>query len=155
MYIEKEKELMDAMRQNGFELFDGNSDDAYDTLERIFMAFVDYANCVIRMQVMVPIWRNRYEGEDLRDKIQEIDHTRRIYHEAAISSLVKLNRLCKMHGLPVYSDTDTADRYAVADFVGTWISEVYSNGQSRSMDAAVSGKTSEYPLYCMRQHLDK
>lgn len=123
MYIEKEKELMDAMRQNGFELFDGNSDDAYDTLERIFMAFVDYANCVIRMQVMVPIWRNRYEGEDLRDKIQEIDHTRRIYHEAAISSLVKLNRLCKMHGLPVYSDTDTSDRYAVADFVGTWISE--------------------------------
>lgn len=55
MYVEKEKELMDAMRQNGFELFDGNSDDAYDTLERIFMAFVDYANCVIRMQVMVPI----------------------------------------------------------------------------------------------------
>lgn len=95
MYVEKEKELMDAMRQNGFELFDGNSDDAYDTLERIFMAFVDYANCVIRMQVMVPIWRNRYEGEDLRDKIQEIDHTRRIYHEAAISSLVKLNRLLK------------------------------------------------------------
>lgn len=135
MYVEKEKELMDAMRQNGFELFDGNSDDAYDTLERIFMAFVDYANCVIRMQVMVPIWRNRYEGEDLRDKIQEIDHTRRIYHEAAVSSLVKLNRLCKMHGLPVYSDTDTSDRYAVADFVGTWISEVYSNGQSRSMDA--------------------
>lgn len=121
MYVEKEKELMDAMKQTGFELFDGSSDDAYDTLERIFMAFVDYANCVIRMQVMVPIWRNRYEGEDLRDKIQEIDHTRRIYHEAAISSLVKLNRLCKMHGLPVYSDTDTSDRYAVADFVGTWI----------------------------------
>ena len=87
MYVEKEKELMDAMRQNGFELFDGNSDDAYDTLERIFMAFVDYANCVIRMQVMVPIWRNRYEGEDLRDKIQEIDHTRRIYHEAAIRTV--------------------------------------------------------------------
>lgn len=107
MYVEKEKELMDAMRQNDFELFDGNSDDAYDTLERIFMAFVDYANCVIRMQVMVPIWRNRYEGEDLRDKIQEIDHTRRIYHEAAISSLVKLNRLCKMHGLPAYSDSES------------------------------------------------
>lgn len=153
MYVEKEKELMDAMRQNGFELFDGNSDDAYDTLERIFMAFVDYANCVIRMQVMVPIWRNRYEGEDLRDKIQEIDCTRRIYHEAAISSLVKLNRLCKMHGLPAYSDTNTSDLYEVADFVGTWISEVYSDGQSRSMDAAVSGKNSEYPLYCMRQHL--
>lgn len=49
MYVEKEKELMDAMKQTGFELFDGSSDDAYDTLERIFMAFVDYANCVIRM----------------------------------------------------------------------------------------------------------
>lgn len=38
--LKKKNELMDAMRQNGFELFDGNSDDAYDTLERIFMAFV-------------------------------------------------------------------------------------------------------------------
>lgn len=51
------------------------------------------------------------------------------------------------------SDTNTSDRYEVADFVGTWISEVYSDGQSRSMDATVSGKNSEYPLYCMRQHL--
>ena len=31
MYVEKEKELMDAMKQTGFELFDGSSDDAYDT----------------------------------------------------------------------------------------------------------------------------
>ena len=35
MYVEKEKELMDAMKQTGFELFDGSSDDAYDTLEQI------------------------------------------------------------------------------------------------------------------------
>lgn len=75
MYIEKEKELMDAMRQNGFELFDGNSDDAYDTLERIFMVFVDYANCVIRMQVMVPIWRT-----GMRVKISVIRYRRLTIH---------------------------------------------------------------------------
>lgn len=46
MYVEKEKELMDAIKQTGFELFDGSSDDAYDTLERIFMAF-EYGCCCI------------------------------------------------------------------------------------------------------------
>lgn len=77
MYVEKEKELMDAMRQNGFELFDGNSDDAYDTLERIFMAFVDYANCVIRMQV----WYLS-GGTDIRAKIFVIRYRRLTIHAA-------------------------------------------------------------------------
>lgn len=64
------------------------------------------------------------------------------------------NRYVTIRVTEASGKTETvSDRYEVADFVGTWISEVYSDGQSRSMDATVSGKNSEYPLYCMRQHL--
>lgn len=151
MFMVKQLELMSAMKQSGYELFDHDADDTYDTLERIFSAFVEYANCVIRMQVMIPIWRSRYDGEELRDKVQDIDQARHVYHESAISSLKQLNRLCSMYGLPLYADIDTSDRYAVADFVGTWISEIYEDGKSRKMDTTVAGKISEYQLYCIRQ----
>lgn len=151
MFIEKQMELMSAMKQSNYELFDNDAEDAYDTLERIFSAFVEYANCVIRMQVMIPIWRNRYDGEELRDKVQDIDQARHVYHESAISSLKQLNRLCSIYGLSPYADIDTSDRYAVADFVGTWVSEIYEDGKSRKMDTSVAGKISEYPLYCIRQ----
>ena len=93
MFIEKQMELMSAMKQSNYELFDNDAEDAYDTLERIFSAFVEYANCVIRMQVMIPIWRNRYDGEELRDKVQDIDQARHVYHESAISSLKQHNGL--------------------------------------------------------------
>lgn len=56
-----------------------------------------------------------------------------------------------IYGLSPYADIDTSDRYAVADFVGTWVSEIYEDGKSRKMDTSVAGKISEYPLYCMRQ----
>lgn len=151
MFMEKQMEIMSAMKQSNYELFDNDADDAYDTLERIFSTFVEYANCVIRMQVMIPIWRNRFDGEELRDKVQDIDQSRHVYHESAISSLKQLNRLCSIYGLSPYADIDTSDRYAVADFVGTWISEIYEDGKSKKMDTTVTGKISEYPLYCMRQ----
>ena len=79
-YLQKEENLIKAMKAEQFQLFDGDRDDAYDTLERALVSFPDYANTVIRMQVMMPIWRNRYDGEELRDRISDIDSTRHIRH---------------------------------------------------------------------------
>lgn len=145
-YVTKEMELINAMRTDNFELFDGSQDEAYDTLEHIFDSFVTYANTVIRMTVMVPIWRNRFDGEDLRDKISSIDATRRSNHEAAISSIAMLNRLMKAHGLTPFADIDVTDRYQVADFVGSFVSEIYEEGKSKSMDDLVAGHSQEFPV---------
>ena len=76
IYLEKEQELLSAMKANEFAVFDGNQEDAYDALERIFNSFVNYANSVIRMTCMVPIWKIR--------------------HDAAISGIKFLNRLCQL-----------------------------------------------------------
>lgn len=145
-YLAKEQELINAMKADDFDLFDGSKEEAYDTLEHAFSSFVTYANTVIRMTVMIPIWRNRFEGSDLRDKIQGIDATRRANHEAAISSIAMLNRLMKAHGLDPFADIDVTDRYQVADFVGAFISEIYENGKSKKMDDLVAGHSQEFDV---------
>ena len=40
IYLEKEQELLSAMKANEFAVFDGNQEDAYDALERIFNSFI-------------------------------------------------------------------------------------------------------------------
>lgn len=144
-YLQKEENLIKAMKAEQFQLFDGDRDDAYDTLERALVSFPDYANTVIRMQIMMPIWRNRYDGEELRDRISDIDSTRHIRHEAAISGISVLNRLSRIYGLEPFADIDTNDRYAVADFVGSYISEIYEDGTKHSMDSLTKDSTKEYP----------
>lgn len=145
-YLAKEEELINAMRADDFDLFDGNKEDAYDTLAHALESFVTYANTVIRMTVMIPIWRNRFEGSDLRDKIQGIDAARRANHEAAISSIAMLNRIMKAHGLEPFAEIDVTDRYQVADFVGAFISEIYEDGKSKKMDDLVAHNSQEFDL---------
>ena len=146
-YLAKEMELINAMKANEFDLFDGSADEAYDTLEHALESFVTYANTVIRMTVMVPIWKNRFDGEDLRDRISSIDATRRANHETAISSIAMLNRLMKAHGLQPFAEIDVTDRYQVADFVGAFVSEIYEAGKSKNMDSLVASNSQEFDIH--------
>ena len=138
MYLKKEHELLNAMKANDFAVFDGNQEDAYDALERIFNSFVNYANSVIRMTCMVPIWKIRYDRDIFQEKLEDIDKTRRIRHDAAISGIKFLNRLCEKHGLQPFTTVDTDDRHAVAAFIGSWISDIYLDGTSHSIDDLVT-----------------
>lgn len=129
-YLQKQAELINKMRGN-----DGKLDEmSASFLTRAFTAFPDYANIVIRQQTMMPIWQARYEGQEFRDRVSELDTSRRNAHEAAISSVNMLNRMCAKHGLEPFFDGNTADRYAVADFVGDYVNEVYNHGIGKSDD---------------------
>ena len=152
-YLAKEMELINAMKADDFDLFDGSKEEAYDTLEHALESFVTYANTVIRMTVMIPIWKNRFDGSDLRDKISGIDATRRANHEAAISSIAMLNRLMKAHGLSAFAEIDVTDRYQVADFVGAFVSEIYESGKSKNMDTLVASNSQEFDIHKISEDL--
>lgn len=123
-YLEKQRDLIEKMRGS-----DGKLDEMSEGfLTRAFTTFPDYANVVIRQQAMIPIWQARYDGQELRDRISEIDTTRRNMHEAAIASANMLNRMCAKNGLEPFFEGDTNDRHAVADFVGDYVNEVYNHG---------------------------
>ena len=142
--IDKQNELLRKLHDTNYELFDGDKDEALDFVNDQLMTFPDYANVVIREQVMIPIWNHTCEPEELRENVQSLDFTRRNTHECAISSINILNRVSNQLGLEPFSDVDTEDRYAVADMVGQYVSEMYGDGTGKTFDDVVSGRTAEY-----------
>ena len=143
-FIQKIKDIISKLK-----VVDMNSPEDFiddvEMVERSLLSFADYANIVIREQIMVPMWRLRLDPEDFRGKVQEIDNQRRNHHEAAIASVSYLNRLCSTIGVELFSDIDTSDRYAVADMVGDFIIELYRAGTDRhGMDGATFEVTMEY-----------
>ncbi len=127
-YIEKEAALLKALYDNGFEAYGGYEAeaDAIGTIKEAMESFARYADMVIRMQYMTPIYYAEYDGKDLHNSIEALDRNRTSAHENAIANLKILNRMCRSElGIP-FADVDTSDRRQVADFVGEFISELYA-----------------------------
>lgn len=143
-FIQKEEALLRRLRETNYDLFDGDVDMAHKMLEDRLTIFPQYANVIIREQVMMPIWRNRCEPEEFRQNCMDIDRQRKHTHDAAIDSVNILNRMSKALGLEPYADVDTNDRYAVADFIGNFVNEVYNDGIKGGIDTAVKEKTADY-----------
>lgn len=156
--IDKEREIISKLEETGYEMFDGDKEEAMDFISSKVETFPHYANVVINEQIMTPIWRARYEGQELRDKIESIDATRRYAHESAIGAVTALNRFCKNLGLEPFADIDTNDRHAVAEFVGKAVNEVYNagiNNGNNAFDAATYQKDKVYDEKRMKEELNK
>lgn len=129
--LERERNLINAMKSQNFEpFFDGDSEDAYDTITGAMSSFVDYQNHVINMSILQPTIYARYDGEELRDKIQNLDSTRKIKHDSAIANANMLNRICDKYGVAPLVPVNTQDRYEIADFIGQFCSEIYEENKS-------------------------
>lgn len=151
-FRQKEETIIKTMAERNYDMFDGNKNEALDFLGAQLESFPRYANSVIRMEQMQPILYARYEGQELRDRVTDMDKNRRIAHEAAISSLNVLNRFSKNLGLEPFADIDTTDRYKVADFVGQYCNEVYLNRSGGDMYQATKDRTEDFDT---KKHADR
>lgn len=111
-----------------------NAADA-ETLELIKDQFSNFAQYSLRVCDYVTkgeIAKKTLGGDALREEMQNLDESRHNAHEAAISSLNMLNRLGSSYIGEPFADVDTCDRYAVADFVGEFVQEVYAGEIART-----------------------
>lgn len=103
-------------------------DDDLIMIENGLKNFVEYINSVIMMVFGSEIIKKKYGPDQRRAYLQGLDTKRHVCHEACISSLKLLNRYCLLYGVEqVAEDVNLEDRYAVADYIGAFILEVYSN----------------------------
>lgn len=151
-YLEKEQRLIQRLNETNYEQFD-DKNDALTFLEQQLTAFSDYANVIIREQVMMPIWKAKYDGQELRDQIQNIDTTRRRMHDGAIASVNILNRLSNNLGLEPFVDIDTNDRHEVAKFIGEFIGETYNIGINNPNKEVVYQQEQEYDDKVIKKRL--
>jgi hypothetical protein len=83
----------------------------------------EYVSAVTTMEATARNFAGR-TGEDLRNAREETDSARTIAHNAAISSIKIVNRLCARHDLPpVYEGPDERRKYG--DFIFALVSEIF------------------------------
>ncbi len=107
-----------------------------DAIEQKSSSFVKYVEAVYNMELTTPIIYAKYDGAELRDKIENLDHRRRICHDSAISACAFFNRQCEYYNIEKFCP-ETTDRYIIADFIGEFVNEVYLAGtreRVKSMD---------------------
>lgn len=114
---------------------DEDKDFLLETIEDKVSSFPRYVEQVYNMEVLIPILYARYEGEELRDKITNLDLSRRMAHESAIAACSCLNRLCDSFGVPKICPEST-NRGLIADFVGKFVYEMFlcGTGHVNGMD---------------------
>lgn len=88
----------------------------------------NYVDTVVNMENAINVYRFRAEDpSELRVMIQRLDQTRRIVHNALISNVRIVDRLCKMEGVePIFGGSDE-DRLAVAEFAKRVVDEYFED----------------------------
>ena len=143
-FQDKTQMILDKLKETNYEIFKGDKDATYKFMERTLSAFPEYANTIIREQIMTPIWRNTCDTNEYQENVQAIDTRRKNAHDCAITSFNMLNRICKKYDLPAYTTVDTSDRHAVADEVGKFIAEYYATGTNTTMYDITKDRTTDY-----------
>lgn len=124
-----------------------------DAVEMQVNYFTGYVNSVIDYVIKGEIVRRSGASYDqVRAELEKLDVNRKIAHDGAISAVTTINRLCDMYGVEHLTDVDTSNRYAVADFVGNFVLEVYKGEiNGKGMDQAVEdAKGRHYDTIRMR-----
>lgn len=101
-------------------------EDFLELVEKDMCSFGEYVNAVMSMEVGINIARARLEGEELRDRIMQLDQRRRDCHEMAIVGVKRLNRFAEQFNVPKIYLGDVEDRYSVADFCMETVNEFFS-----------------------------
>lgn len=140
--IEKIRNLMKKLEETDYKLFQDAGitkeiarKEAFETITDALQKILEYPNKVAHQQTSSCLWSitHYYEGQELRDKLSDLDERRKIAHNAAISALKMLNRIMTKLDVDVF-DIDFDDRYAIGDWIGKFSSEIFLNQNCLSMD---------------------
>ena len=145
-FNQKTQNILNKLEETKFAMFGGDKQKATRFLERTLSAFPEYANTVIREQIMVPLWKQRCDTEEFKENVKNIDTHRHYAHESAISSFNMLNRMSQKLELPPFTEIDTKDRHAVADEVGKFIAEYYATGTATTMLGVTKDRKTDYRI---------
>lgn len=112
-------------------------------IEERLEVFVKYFNAVFKDVTSSSMNRQLFaagyiDGKTLQERTMATDSARKTVHDLAISCCAQLNRLCATYGVTPFCPSENADRTEVADFIGTFVYNVYQNGRGKTdMDNAI------------------
>ena len=100
-------------------------DDERELIEDMICDAANYVKCVAIMEAQAHNFAGR-TGQDYRDTVTRADNTRHIQHNALISSVNVVNRICVSHNVePIYQGDTVRKHYG--DFALELITEIFVN----------------------------
>lgn len=99
--------------------------------EAAFFAFddiVNYVNAVYTYCTLMPLVYTKYEGQELRDRVMNLDEKRTRAHNVAVGSCNMLNRIAELSGQEPFCPGPEASRQEVGDFCAKVVVEVFYEG---------------------------
>ena len=121
------------MLKRNYEVLVGKFKDDEEMLDFIkerMQKICNYVDKVTMMEYTIPLLYARYEDEELRDKIENLDRQRRIAHEMAIAAVKQINRLCVSEEVEKLFTGNEDDRYEIGDFCGYVVNTLFE-GRTR------------------------
>ena len=94
-YYERYENLLKVIKASDEEYASDDIRDVEEGVEAIGL----YINSIFTMERLIPIIRLRYEGPEIGEKIEELDKSRRIYHDGAMAKSELINKICKLYGV--------------------------------------------------------
>lgn len=124
-FLEKERKFMEELTKNPA-LF--KKDEDWSFWEDTFLAFIKLVNSMSEIQVLTPLYRIKYEGEEYRQAVAELEEKRARRYDLTVDAINLLNRVSAQLGLEPFADVDTSDRCAVLFYAAQVVTEVF-NGE--------------------------
>lgn len=121
MYEEKLNEML-----NKFDELD------LEALQMMLKNCTDYLDKVVKFVTSPALIGAKMDGEEKRKAIEQLDVDRHNTHEALISSVKMVNRICQLYGMDPIYDGDMANRYDIAMFAEKLVSEIYTKEITRT-----------------------
>jgi hypothetical protein len=104
-YAKQMETLCEAISRTG----DEYRDDDLANIESYLSSITAYLSTVVEFNIQKPLLLIRYEGEEFRDKFEQLDKARRRKHQAMTRSINHLNKLCVHYHLPKIFDVGELD----------------------------------------------
>lgn len=119
MYREKINEFIRAISES-------NDRECLDLMEDLISSASDYVRRVNVLEIGLMVGKYNKDDSEYREYIEKLDKLRSGAHNALITNVKIINRLCKNNDLPLIYKGNEEDRIQVAEFAKQVVEELFS-----------------------------
>lgn len=118
-YLEKERLILDRLRETDYAIFGGSKDDALSFVANSLLSIIEYQNTVVRTNILETTHNNDDTKKDRERALKQ-----------ATDGIDSLNILCRELGLKPFMSTTLINMRGFRTTISDYTSELFAVSQS-------------------------
>ena len=106
-----------------------NTDDSdyLDLAKDLVISASEYVHSVNALEISIIVDKYTEDSTEYRESIEKLDKQRSIAHNALITKVKIVNRICRAHEIPIIFVGNEEARIEIADFAHELVAEFFNN----------------------------